>query len=237
MTRLCLCSHVRLCRYIPTHEGPFPYNCTKRPGSAGTPPGLYPHRTHGPGEGEMSVQPSLFDLAALSDAANKHCRACDTRKPLSAFRQAERYRGGVYSYCMECEKALRHARYTSPEYRKWARERAASDEYKTAALGWRVKLRYGISLADYEAMSARQGDVCGICGRTNKCRLAVDHDHACCNEKAKSCGNCLRALLCAVCNRSVGWMEVNGVQNEYTDTWRLRIAREIPNPWDELVSA
>jgi hypothetical protein len=28
----------------------------------------------------------------------------------------------------------------------------------------------------------------------------VDHDHACCQKKNRSCGKCIRGLLCHTCN-------------------------------------
>jgi hypothetical protein len=33
-------------------------------------------------------------------------------------------------------------------------------------------------------------------------RACVDHDHACC-PGAKSCGKCVRSLLCASCNKGI----------------------------------
>ena len=55
--------------------------------------------------------------------------------------------------------------------------------------------RYGLSLADYDAMLARQGGVCGICKRQSGIRLCVDHCHA---------TGRVRGLLCRSCNAGLG---------------------------------
>ncbi len=64
------------------------------------------------------------------------------------------------------------------------------------ALGWNLA-RYGLTVDDFETMSKKQGDVCGIC--LNKCtsrkRLSVDHCHK---------TGIVRGLLCNKCNRALG---------------------------------
>ena len=35
----------------------------------------------------------------------------------------------------------------------------------------------------------------------------VDHDHACCPEGGRSCGKCIRGLLCMECNKYLGFYE------------------------------
>ncbi|MFY1687280.1 endonuclease domain-containing protein [Plantactinospora sp. WMMB782] len=68
--------------------------------------------------------------------------------------------------------------------------------------------RYSITIEQYAALLAHQGYVCAFCqgakGRNGKA-LHVDHDHACCpypegRGSLRSCGRCVRGLLCSRCN-------------------------------------
>jgi hypothetical protein len=68
--------------------------------------------------------------------------------------------------------------------------------------------KYRLSLETYRTMLAAQGGACAICKvdaptdvRTS--RFHVDHDHSCCPGK-KSCGKCIRGLLCHACNTALG---------------------------------
>lgn len=65
-------------------------------------------------------------------------------------------------------------------------------------------MRTGVSPDEYEAMLARQGGVCAICGRpemgrhgTGRKKLAVDHDHR---------TGATRSLLCSRCNLALGML-------------------------------
>lgn len=61
--------------------------------------------------------------------------------------------------------------------------------------------KYKITKAQYDA-ACRLG--CLICKRTDR-KLHVDHDHACCApNKARTCGKCVRGLICGPCNRGLG---------------------------------
>lgn len=68
--------------------------------------------------------------------------------------------------------------------------------------------RYNISRDQYDAFMAAQNNGCAICGgvNSNGTALHVDHDHACCPDRKKSCGSCVRGLLCEDCNRVLGMM-------------------------------
>lgn len=68
-----------------------------------------------------------------------------------------------------------------------------------------IKLKYGLSRKQYDDMLWEQNGVCRVCNRPPAAdkRLVVDHDHACCPTE-KTCGNCVRSLLCTFCNRGIG---------------------------------
>lgn len=72
---------------------------------------------------------------------------------------------------------------------------------------WRLRA-YNITPQEYEYLLRAQGGVCVICQKVCSTGrpLAVDHDHNCC-AGYKSCGKCVRALLCNACNRSIGAMK------------------------------
>jgi hypothetical protein len=68
---------------------------------------------------------------------------------------------------------------------------------------------YGLTLEQFDLLLAAQGNSCGMCHKpfSEGQRIAVDHDHACCDEKLRSCGQCVRGLLCLTCNITLGHIE------------------------------
>ena len=66
--------------------------------------------------------------------------------------------------------------------------------------------RFNISIETLASMYAAQDYKCKICKK--KCStydsLSIDHDHKCCPHSGKSCGQCVRGLLCASCNHGLG---------------------------------
>lgn len=67
--------------------------------------------------------------------------------------------------------------------------------------------RWNLTIEQYDAMLEAQGGGCAICGSEDSGqegrRFHIDHDHACC-PKNKSCGECIRGLLCHHCNTALG---------------------------------
>jgi hypothetical protein len=73
-----------------------------------------------------------------------------------------------------------------------------------------MKFLYGVSKEKYDAMELAQNGVCAICKKPESrtlngkvLRLSVDHDHNCCPTK-RTCGKCVRGLLCSKCNFILG---------------------------------
>ena len=73
----------------------------------------------------------------------------------------------------------------------------------------RLKHNYNFPYEDYIKMIEKQGNRCAICGTHQdnlKKRLNLDHDHNCCPSES-SCGNCIRGLLCSICNSAIGLLK------------------------------
>jgi hypothetical protein len=74
-----------------------------------------------------------------------------------------------------------------------------------------LKNCYGLTDEKYNAILNTQNRACLGCLKTVEelgKLLTVDHDHACC-PKAKSCGKCIRGLLCSNCNVALGRLKDN----------------------------
>lgn len=70
----------------------------------------------------------------------------------------------------------------------------------------RTQWAYNITLAERDEILAAQGGACAICRTTEpegQGGWHVDHDHRCC-PGSRSCGKCIRGLLCSRCNPMIG---------------------------------
>ncbi|MGW3291297.1 endonuclease domain-containing protein [Streptomyces sp. NPDC001002] len=74
----------------------------------------------------------------------------------------------------------------------------------------RVRLgNYRVTKEFVDLLLEFQGKRCAICGAPDAGAKAmhIDHDHGCCPGR-RSCGDCVRALLCSTCNwRGLAWYE------------------------------
>ena len=65
--------------------------------------------------------------------------------------------------------------------------------------------RYKLTQKQYNSMLVDQQFKCAIC-KSRMIKPCVDHDHACCSGP-KSCGKCIRKLICNKCNRGLGFFD------------------------------
>lgn len=114
--------------------------------------------------------------------------------------------------CPECQSII------VGEKRVMSRKKFCSSDckskYRTSS-GARVDTHlwtnFRIREKDYEKMLMEQDFRCAICQihqSTQSRAFAVDHDHLCCDSK-KSCGVCIRGLLCFECNIGLGKFKDN----------------------------
>ena len=112
------------------------------------------------------------------------CTECGVYKVLTEFHKHTTSLYGVEPICKLCRLEQRRA------YNRRYPERIRNID---------LKVKYGITIADYEAMAACQGGKCAICG-VNEQKLVVDHNH--------QTGE-IRALLCHLCNTLIGCAREN----------------------------
>lgn len=67
--------------------------------------------------------------------------------------------------------------------------------------------RYGLTVEAYQELLNSQGGRCATCGVSPE-KFCVDHDHSCC-PGIKTCGECVRGLLCFNCNAALGQAKDN----------------------------
>lgn len=102
------------------------------------------------------------------------------------------------SRCMDC--AVRHRTVWNRDDPDWQRRQYL----------W---VTYHITLERYNELLQVQGGHCALCPAVpdkHVKKLHVDHDHNCCPGK-RSCGKCVRGVLCVNCNSTLGRVEQIGL--------------------------
>lgn len=135
----------------------------------------------------------------------KRCTACKTEKPLAEFSRSGSSKDGYQFGCKQCRAEMQRQYRWRPEVRESRNasrrgSRRTGAEFSVESLMLKNARRYGISIERYLEMKSGSCEVCGVTER-----LEIDHDHACCPGD-KSCGNCIRGVLCWRCNRAEGML-------------------------------
>lgn len=142
----------------------------------------------------------------------KICSKCRYEQPVAEFFKRATAKDNLRSHCRTCEKAAQRKRIASGRMKiardKWSHSEKGRRSVQTYRHVHRresreksLRLKYGITIKQYDKILAAQNGVCGICGcspENNKRRLSVDHNH-----KTKI----VRGLLCVQCNVLLGFLE------------------------------
>lgn len=114
------------------------------------------------------------------------CRVCNLVQSLDNF----------YWYATSSGKKLQ--RHTCKECIKVAVRRHRS-ENGPRSKHTQIKWTYNLDSQKYDELMSKG---CAVCGSFEG--LSVDHDHKCCPQKTRSCGKCVRGVLCRKCNWAEG---------------------------------
>jgi len=159
---------------------------------------------------------------------------------IKARRKTEPYEG--YEWHKDNKEELkeyaRQYRADHPEYLKRNADKAKADrlenpEYFKAREFAREMKKYGTTVEWYRDRLIEQNGLCVLCEHLSHHhgtiqRLQVDHDHKCCDLHTKSCGKCLRSLLCANCNILISYWErfaEQGTVVPLAGTWLYRAVK------------
>ena len=136
-----------------------------------------------------------MSLAEVEEA--KACSRCGRVLPIEQFIMNGNFRR---LDCLECCASMTRTRRSkeSPAVRE-KRLQGLRDYYRAdpdRLRNSKLRRRFGITLAQYRAISAEQNGKCAICGGQDEGKLlAVDHSHK---------TGAIRGLLCQMCNRALG---------------------------------
>lgn len=125
---------------------------------------------------------------------NKICVRCGVEKPLELFAKGKNYKDGRRGTCKQCHTSYMKSYYDNNPDKKAAKVKLNSGRDKN----WK---RHGITEQKFNEMLDKNSGLCYACS-INKA-TNIDHDHNCC-PGIRSCGNCIRGLLCNQCNTALG---------------------------------
>lgn len=118
------------------------------------------------------------DYLIRDSMGRKQCSACKEWKSESDYLSHPKNKDGLFGHCNPCRKLSSRA------------------------------TKYKKSVDDILRMIDQQNGLCQICSKPLGEDYAIDHDHDCCNygrqATKKSCGSCVRGLLCKPCNLALG---------------------------------
>jgi hypothetical protein len=126
-------------------------------------------------------------LAHRDSQGRKECVQCRGWHDEASFGPSKKNSDGLRSECRDCRQNFYFAN-------------------REKLIEARVLRHFNITIEDRDRMLDQQGGKCATC-RTDEPGAkgwVIDHDHSCCPEAGRSCGDCIRGILCSRCNLTLG---------------------------------
>ncbi len=164
----------------------------------------------------------------------KTCAVCKKEKALACFNRRVASPDGKARLCRDCAREDNQSRgyieknqgihskefylnvdYSVEAFCYWCETTKILSQFNTApskTSGFSsycrkctIMVNHKLSYSRFLQMLTDQEDKCAIC-RVHFEVYAIDHDHRCCPGK-RSCGRCIRGLLCTNCNTGIGCLK------------------------------
>lgn len=152
--------------------------CTRRRSSKGLCDAHYRQMKRGAELAPIRAKRADHDGRVRDGLGRKFCPECSVWKDVSDFQARVSGADGLANRCKVCTR--------------W----------------YRVLQDFNLDRSDYLDRLERQGGACAICQALPPEGefLCIDHSHDCCPQAGRSCGECVRGLLCNECNSAIGFM-------------------------------
>jgi hypothetical protein len=152
----------------------------------------------------------------------KQCTKCKEYKERDLFHNNKSTKDGKQVYCKSCDASYTRAwQKANPEKvnttsRAWAKANPEKVAEKNRSH------KYKLTNDKYQALLESQNNRCHICLKPFTDTPHIDHCHSCCSG-VRSCGLCVRGLLCQQCNHMLGRAhdstEILQAAINYLDKW------------------
>jgi hypothetical protein len=154
---------------------------------------------------------------------------------VSEFHRHTKEKDGLSGRCKTCKSLSAKATYAKDPEKAKRRVRVNRKRTPEQHRHYELRKRFKFGLPEFNEKIAVQGYKCAACGTTEPRGVYnqwhVDHDHACCPTR-RTCGKCVRGLLCHHCNMTLGNARdsIERLQSlidylkRYSDKWLDQIA-------------